>query len=98
VKTFSRNVITQVVERHLLQGLYNNIFHPNEFFDMGDDMILRIANEDEAVRQKRKGLKVKIEAILNSLSHCDNIPTSQDMVSVRDLDILSLQLTDSTIV
>ncbi|ORY08350.1 P-loop containing nucleoside triphosphate hydrolase protein [Clohesyomyces aquaticus] len=65
-KVFIGNVITQVVERHLLQGLYQ-LFLPSRITKMKVAEIEDIALESAETRERRKTLQDKKTAIEASL-------------------------------
>jgi len=83
-KTFISNIITQVVERHLLQELYN-IFDPVKVDEMEDQKIEDIAAEDIEIRERRMMLKERKKAIEESLEACVNIAMRKDLRAVSIL-------------
>jgi hypothetical protein len=62
LKTFISNVIVQCVERHLLDHL-EDIFKTSHLFNMNDQEITDLAQEDEAVRHERADLKRVVEIL-----------------------------------
>jgi hypothetical protein len=66
------------------------IFHPKEFYGMNDEMTLKIASEDEDIRQRRVKLKKQRGAIIDSLRACDDLPFRHDIGQVStDANILA---------
>ncbi|ROV92992.1 hypothetical protein VMCG_09029 [Cytospora schulzeri] len=61
-KSFIRNIIVQVIERHLLQGMYN-VFESLHVLKMQEDTILAIAAENRETRERRVLLKARKRAI-----------------------------------
>jgi hypothetical protein len=74
-------VITQVVERHLLQGLYN-IFSSVKIFEMKEETVKVIAAENEATRQKRIALKARKVNIEESRDLCINLSMRKELRTV----------------
>ena len=60
-----QNVITQVVERHLLQGL-KGIYGWRQVYRMSNETVLAIAAESKETRDARVELKSKLLAIEES--------------------------------
>ncbi|MCJ1260508.1 hypothetical protein MMC22_000369 [Lobaria immixta] len=77
-KTFVGNVITQVVERHLLQGLHN-IFSWVKINRMKDETVVAIAAEDKVTRDKRMVLKAKKVAIEEARDICANLAMRKEL-------------------
>jgi hypothetical protein len=61
-KSFIRNIIVQVIERHLLQGMYN-VFESLHVLKMQEETILSIAAENRETRERRIWLKSRKSAI-----------------------------------
>lgn len=76
-----RNVITQVVERHLLQGLYS-IFSSLKITRMKNETVMAIAAENESVRNKRLDLKTKKVAIEEARDICASLAMRKELRTV----------------
>jgi uncharacterized protein YutE (UPF0331/DUF86 family) len=74
-------VITQVVERHLLQGLHN-IFNWVEINRMKDETVVAIAAENKVTRDKRMALKAKKVAIEEARDICANLAMRKELRTV----------------
>ncbi|KAK5658940.1 hypothetical protein OQA88_1757 [Cercophora sp. LCS_1] len=87
-KTFIRNVITQVIERHLLQGMYS-IFNSVEVLGMSNDIIEAIAAENRETRDRRQILKVQKKAIEEAKDICSSLAMRKElrMVSFDDVTL-----------
>ncbi|KAK3300679.1 P-loop containing nucleoside triphosphate hydrolase protein [Chaetomium fimeti] len=77
-KTFIRNTITQVVERHLLQGMYS-IFNSVEVLGMGTDVIESIAAENKETRDRRQTLRVQKKAIEEAKEICASLAMRKEL-------------------
>lgn len=77
-KGFIRNVITQVVERHLLQGMYS-IFNSVGVLSMGDETIEAIAAENKETRDRRQTLKVQKKAIEEAKDICSSLAMRKEL-------------------
>jgi hypothetical protein len=86
VNIFVQNVITQVVERHLLQGL-QAMFGPLQAHCMKEETVLAIAAEDKATREARMALKAKKVAIEEARDICAGLGMRKElrMVSLGEL-------------
>ncbi len=78
---FITNVITQVVERHLLQGLYS-IFNLVDVYNMEDQKVIDIAAEKKATRDRRIALKAKKIAIEEAAEICASLSMNKELRSV----------------
>jgi hypothetical protein len=74
-------VITQVVERHLLQGLHN-IFNWVKINRMKDETVVAIAAENKVTRDKRMALKAKKVAIEEARDICANLAMRKELRTV----------------
>jgi hypothetical protein len=74
-------VITQVVERHLLQGLLS-IFSWVKINRMTDGTVVAIAAENKATRDKRMGLKARKVAIEEARDICANLAMRKELRTV----------------
>jgi GTPase SAR1 family protein len=83
-KSFIRNVITQVVERHLLQGMYG-IFNSADILGMQNGTIEAIASENKETRDRRIALKIQKKAIEEAKDLCANLAMRKElrMVSTK---------------
>ncbi|KAK3335857.1 P-loop containing nucleoside triphosphate hydrolase protein [Cercophora scortea] len=77
-KGFIRNVITQVVERHLLQGMYS-LFNSVEILSMSDEIVEAIAAENKETRDRRQALKVQKKAIEEAKDICASLAMRKDL-------------------
>ncbi|PHH62678.1 hypothetical protein CDD81_6824 [Ophiocordyceps australis] len=84
-RIFTRNVVTQVVERHLMLGMVR-LFNPVEILRMPDAAIEGIAAEDKGTRERRIALKKQRAAIEEARSICASLAMRSDLRSVIDDD------------
>jgi len=77
-KGFIRNVITQVVERHLLQGMYG-VFNSVGVLGMNDETIEAIAAENKETRDRRQTLKVQKKAIEEAKDICSSLAMRKEL-------------------
>ncbi|KAK3694425.1 hypothetical protein B0T22DRAFT_496837 [Podospora appendiculata] len=77
-KGFIRNVITQVVERHLLQGMYS-IFNSVEILSMSDEVVEAIAAENKETRDRRQALKIQKKAIEEAKDICASLAMRKEL-------------------
>ncbi|KAL2161714.1 hypothetical protein VTH06DRAFT_8276 [Thermothelomyces fergusii] len=77
-KTFIRNTITQVIERHLLQGMYS-IFNSVEVLGMSTDVVEAIAAENKETRERRQALKVQRKAIQEAKEICTSLAMRKEL-------------------
>ncbi|KAK4089280.1 hypothetical protein PCL_11902 [Purpureocillium lilacinum] len=77
-RIFTRNVITQVVERHLLLGMLR-LFNPVEILRMPDKTIESIAAENKETRERRAALKAQKKAIEEARSICASLAMRSDL-------------------
>ncbi|KAK0734582.1 P-loop containing nucleoside triphosphate hydrolase protein [Lasiosphaeria miniovina] len=77
-KSFIRNTITQVVERHLLQGMYG-IFNSVEVLGMTDEVIEAIAAENKETRGRRQTLKLQKKAIEEAKDICASLAMRKEL-------------------
>jgi hypothetical protein len=82
-RIFTRNVITQVVERHLLLGMLR-LFNPIEIMRMSDSTIEAIAAENKETRDKRKALKLQKTAIEEARSICASLAMRSELRAYQD--------------
>lgn len=62
MKTFVANVVTQVVERHIVRGL-EKIFSPLTVMSMTDAEVVAIASEPSAAQRQRSYLADRIKKL-----------------------------------
>lgn len=74
-------MITQVVERHLLQGLHS-IFSWVKINGMKDGTVVAIAAENKVTRDKRMALKAKKVAIEEARDICANLAMRKELRTV----------------
>ncbi|OAQ59617.1 interferon-induced GTP-binding protein Mx [Pochonia chlamydosporia 170] len=79
-RIFTRNVITQVVERHLLLGMLR-LFNPIEILRMPDSTIESIAAENKETRERRIKLKAQKKDIEEARSMCAGLAMRSDLRS-----------------
>uniref|UniRef100_L2FAT8 Dynamin family protein n=1 Tax=Colletotrichum fructicola (strain Nara gc5) TaxID=1213859 RepID=L2FAT8_COLFN len=84
-KTFIRNTITQVVERHLLQGMYG-IFNSVEILSMQNETVEGIAAENKETRDRRMTLKAQKVAIEEAKDICANLAMRKELRMYADED------------
>ncbi|KAJ4394779.1 hypothetical protein N0V93_003999 [Gnomoniopsis smithogilvyi] len=77
-KSFIRNVIMQVVERHLLLGMYS-IFESVKCLSMSDDTIEAIAAENKETRERRMLLKQRKRAIEDAKDVCASLAMRKEL-------------------
>lgn len=77
-KSFIRNVIMQVVERHLLQGMYS-IFESVKCLSMTMDTIEAIVAENKETRERRVVLKQKKKAIEEAKVVCAGLAMRKEL-------------------
>ena len=82
-RIFTRNVITQIVERHLMLGMLR-LFNPVEILRMGDSTVEAIAAENKETRDKRKALKLQKTAIEEARSICASLAMRSDLRAYQD--------------
>ncbi|RSL86595.1 hypothetical protein CEP52_012937 [Fusarium oligoseptatum] len=82
-RIFTRNVITQVVERHLLLGMLR-LFNPIEIMRMGDATIEAIAAENKETRDRRKALQAQKKAIEEARSICASLAMRSELRAYDD--------------
>ncbi len=78
------NVITQVIERHLLQSL-DEIFNPIKVWKMDDKSVEDIASENKETREKRLTLKARKKAIEEARYVCTNLAMRKELRGVSSL-------------
>ena len=74
-------MITQVVERHLLQGLHS-IFNWVKVNRMGEGTVVAIAAENKVTRDKRMALKAKKVTIEEARDICANLAMRKELRTV----------------
>ncbi|KAE8448873.1 hypothetical protein EG329_008875 [Mollisiaceae sp. DMI_Dod_QoI] len=84
-KIFIMNVITQVVERHLLQGL-DQVFNSVKVWRMKNEHVEAIAAENKETRDKRLTLKAKKKAIEEARDLCANLAMRKELRVYGDED------------
>lgn len=77
-KSFIRNVIMQVVERHLLLGMYS-IFESVKCLSMSNDTIEAIAAENKETRERRMLLKQRKRAIEDAKDTCASLAMRKEL-------------------
>lgn len=77
-KSFIRNVIMQVVERHLLLGMYS-IFESVKCLSMSEDTIEAIAAENKETRERRMLLKQRKRAIEDAKDVCAGLAMRKEL-------------------
>jgi hypothetical protein len=80
-KTFIRNIITQVVERHLLQGMYS-IFNSAEVLRLSNEVIEAIAAENKETRDRRQTLRLQKKAIEEAKEICATLAMRKELRAV----------------
>ncbi|PSR80213.1 P-loop containing nucleoside triphosphate hydrolase protein [Coniella lustricola] len=82
-KSFIRNVIMQVVERHLLQGMYS-VFESVKCLSMSMDVIEAIAAENKETRERRLMLKGRKRAIEEAKDVCAGLAMRKELRMYAD--------------
>ncbi|KAH6895979.1 P-loop containing nucleoside triphosphate hydrolase protein [Thelonectria olida] len=82
-RIFTRNVITQVVERHLLLGMLR-LFNPIEILRMRDATIEAIAAENKETRERRKVLQAQKKAIEEARTICAGLAMRSELRVYED--------------
>ncbi|KAG5985053.1 hypothetical protein E4U55_001794 [Claviceps digitariae] len=82
-RIFTRNVITQVVERHLLLGMLR-LFDPIEILRMPDGTIESISAENKETRERRIALKQQKKAIEEARNICASLAMRSDLRSYEE--------------
>ncbi|KAM0560281.1 hypothetical protein ACHAO7_000183 [Fusarium culmorum] len=82
-RIFTRNVITQVVERHLLLGMLR-LFNPIEILRMQDSTIEAIAAENKETRDRRKTLQAQKKAIEEAKAICASLAMRSELRAYED--------------
>lgn len=82
-KSFIRNVIMQVVERHLLLGMYS-IFESVKCLSMSVDTIEAIAAENKETRERRLLLKQRKRAIEDAKDVCTGLAMRKELRMYAD--------------
>lgn len=82
-RIFTRNVITQIVERHLLLGMLR-LFNPIEILRMPDSTIEGIAAENKETRDRRKALQAQKKAIEEARSICASLAMRSELRAYDD--------------
>ena len=80
---FIRNLIVQVVERHLMSGV-RHVFNPQAAYErMTADAVAALFTKDEELQEKRVELDVKIRALKDALFDIRNFGGSMESTEVR---------------
>lgn len=82
-KSFIRNVIMQVIERHLLQGMYS-VFESVKCLSMTTEVVEAIAAENRETRERRILLKRKKRAIEEAKDVCAGLAMRKELRSYSD--------------
>lgn len=82
-RIFIRNVITQVVERHLILGMLR-LFNPVQILRMGDRVVEAIAAENKETRERRTTLKAQKAAIEEARGLCANLAMRSELRAYED--------------
>lgn len=77
-KSFIRNVIMQVAERHLLQGMYR-VFESVKCLSMTTEVVEAIAAENKETRERRVLLKRKKRAIEEAKDVCAGLAMRKEL-------------------
>ncbi|KAL8324256.1 hypothetical protein RB597_007815 [Gaeumannomyces tritici] len=84
-KTFIRNVITQVVERHLLGGMYT-LFNAVAVLSMDNVTVEAIAAENRETRDRRQTLKAQKKAIEEARDLCSSLAMRRELRAYAEED------------
>jgi len=92
-RIFIRNVITQVVERHLLLGMHT-LFDTVDIVRMDDAAVEAVAAENKESRERRAQLKQQKKAIEEAKSLCANLAMRSEFRAHEFQDEDSLDIND----
>ena len=92
-RIFIRNVITQVVERHLILGMLT-LFNPLEILKMDDAAVEAVAAENKETRERRAVLKQQKKAIEEAKSLCASLAMHSELRAYESQDEDSLETDD----
>ncbi|KAK5988471.1 Interferon-induced GTP-binding protein Mx [Cladobotryum mycophilum] len=95
-RIFTRNVITQVVERNLLLGMLG-LFNPIEILRMPNSTVEGIAAENKETRDLRITLKARKAAIEEARSICASLAMRSDLRSYQDDDEVDVATDDEDV-
>jgi GTPase SAR1 family protein len=84
-RIFIRNVVTQVIERHLLLGMLR-LFNPVQILGMPNEIIEAIAAENRQMRERRQALKAQRQAIQEAKAICANLAMRSELRTLYDDD------------
>ncbi|KAK4132770.1 hypothetical protein BT67DRAFT_384278 [Trichocladium antarcticum] len=84
-KTFIRNIITQVAERHLLQGMYS-FFNSVEVLGLSNEAIEGIAAENKETRDRRQTLRAQKKAIEDAKETCASLAMRKELRAYSEGD------------
>ncbi|KAL6693950.1 P-loop containing nucleoside triphosphate hydrolase protein [Trichoderma pleuroticola] len=82
-RIFTRNTITQVVERHLLLRMLG-LFNPIEILRMQNTTVEAIAAENKETRDRRTALKARKAAIEEARSICASLAMRSELRAYED--------------
>ncbi|KAH6608508.1 interferon-induced gtp-binding mx [Trichoderma cornu-damae] len=82
-RIFTRNTITQVVERHLLLRMLG-LFNPVEILRMQNPTVEAIAAENKETRDRRTALKARKAAIEEARSICASLAMRSELRAFED--------------
>lgn len=85
-RIFIRNVIYQVVERHLITGI-RQMFASVGVHYMTDETVMAIAADDSVTRDARNALKLRKEKIQEAREICAEIQTRRDLQLVSTTSV-----------
>ncbi|KAH6671977.1 P-loop containing nucleoside triphosphate hydrolase protein [Halenospora varia] len=87
-KVFIRNIIVQVIERHLMEGV-RKLFDSSRATShtMSDETIKAIASESVETRERRTSLTNQEKKLAEAIQAIDNLPGQFDLQSDRKEDI-----------
>ena len=80
--TYINNVITQVIERHLIDGM-EEIFQTERVLKLTDVEVRQLMEEDFTTASERKQLRDKLEVLQKGLDICREISRRPDLGPVR---------------
>jgi hypothetical protein len=76
--TYINNVITQVIERHLLAGM-EEIFQGERVLKLSDAEIEQLMEEDFSTQSERKQLRTQVELLQKGMDICKEISRRPDL-------------------
>jgi hypothetical protein len=77
--TYISNVITLVIERHLLQEL-PKVISATQISELTDAEVIAIAGEEAPVRQQRRSIRMHMEDVEVSIAACADVAAKYNVL------------------